>query len=170
MTLSFLNPEEILSKLSLEDNMIVADFGCGSGGWVIPLSEKIDGEKIYAIDISEESLSVLEGKLKVKKIENINILKEDVEKKTSLQNNYCDLILMTNLLHGVKNMKKVVKEGSRVLRKGGTLLVSDWKISVLGNDLVPSKEIIKTAEGLGFKLSKEIDSGKYHYSLIFKKS
>jgi len=60
----FVNPIEILNKLDLKDDMIAVDFGCGSGGWVIPLAKKIEQGIIYAIDVQEEMLSVLESFIK----------------------------------------------------------------------------------------------------------
>lgn len=170
MNLSFLNPEEVLSKLSLDNNMIAADFGCGSGGWVIPLSKILDEGKIYAIDFLEEPLSVIQGKIRRENINNIHILKENVEDRVSIDNNYCDLILMTNLLSQVENIGKVLSEGIRTLRKGGMILVADWEVDKIGNKVVLSKDIIEIAKGLGLNLAKEFNSGKYHYVLIFKKS
>lgn len=170
MILSFLNPEEVLSKLSLDDNMIAVDFGCGSGGWVFPLSKILDEGQVYAIDLLEEPLSVMEGKIKRENIKNINLLKEDVEEQTSINNNYCDLVLMTNLLSEVKSIKNVLKEGMRVLRKEGRIIVVDWKIDKLGNKMILPKEITKIAEGLGLEVIKNFDSGRYHYTLILRKS
>ena len=48
--------------------MIAADFGCGSGGWAIPLAKKLEEGKVYAIDILEEPLSALRARAKLEKI------------------------------------------------------------------------------------------------------
>ena len=61
----FLNPSEVLESLELRKDMIAADFGCGSGGWVIPLAKKLEEGKVFAIDILEEPLSALRAKIKL---------------------------------------------------------------------------------------------------------
>ena len=64
----FVDPIEVLNKLDLRDDMVVADFGCGSGGWVIPLAKRLEQGIIYAIDLQEEMLSALESKLDRKSV------------------------------------------------------------------------------------------------------
>jgi ubiquinone/menaquinone biosynthesis C-methylase UbiE len=59
----FLNPEKILEKLNLNKKIVAADFGCGSGGWTIPLAKKV--KWVFAIDIQEEPLSALRSRMKL---------------------------------------------------------------------------------------------------------
>ena len=101
----FLNPSEVLKNFELRKDMVAADFGCGSGGWVIPLAKKLEDGKVFAIDILDESLSALRAKIKLEKILNIDVLKSDIEKTSRLLSNSCDLILMTNLLFEVADIK-----------------------------------------------------------------
>ena len=168
----FLNPSEILKKLRLGKSMIAADFGCGSGGWAIPLAKILKEGKVYAIDILEEPLSALRAKLKIEKVFNVEARKADVEKGTTLLSNSCDLVLMTNLLFECENKKKVMEEGKRVLKKKGKILVVDWQKD---NPLTPEiewldfEEIKKIAQELNLKLEKEFAAGSYHYGLIFEK-
>ncbi|GAH20696.1 unnamed protein product, partial [marine sediment metagenome] len=42
MNQGFLNPSEVLKQLKLKKDMIAADFGCGSGGWALPLAKKLE--------------------------------------------------------------------------------------------------------------------------------
>jgi len=167
----FLNPTEVLNKLELSKNMIAADFGCGSGGWVLPLTKILENGKIYAIDILEEPLSALSSKIKAQKLFNIEIVKGDIEKGTRLLRESCDLVLMTNLLFECENKKKVFEEGKRVLRKGGKILVVDWKKeSKLGPEKkVSPEEVKKLAANIGFKLEEEFEAGPHHYGLLFSK-
>lgn len=167
----FLNPNEVLKKLKLRENLIAADFGCGSGGWAIPLAKKLTEGKVYAIDILEEPLSALKSKINLEKIFNLETVKSDVEKTSKLLSESCDLILMSNLLFEVMDMKKVFEEGKRVLRRGGKILVIDWKEDApFGPEKkVSPEEVKKIAQEINLKLEKEFAAGLYHYGLILVK-
>jgi ubiquinone/menaquinone biosynthesis C-methylase UbiE len=169
--MEFLNPAEILKKIKLEKNMTAADFGSGSGGWVIPLAKILEDGRVYAVDILEEPLSALRSRAKLEKLFNIVAIKANVEKGVRLPNDSCDLVLMTNLLFEAGDGKKaIIEEGKRVLRKGGRLLIVDWKPGQLGPQEKVSREEIKEATGgTGLKLEKEFDAGSYHYGLILVK-
>ena len=170
----FLNPSEVLKQLKLRKDMIACDFGCGSGGWVIPLAKILEEGKIYAIDILEEPLSALKGRAKLEKILNVETIRSNVEAKngSKLSDNSCDLVLMTNLLFECDDKKIVLEEGKRVLKPGGRILVVDW---IKDNPLTPEiewvdfEEIKKIAKELDLKLEKEFEAGLYHYGLIFSK-
>jgi len=170
----FLNPSEVLKQLKLRKDMIACDFGCGSGGWVIPLAKILEEGKIYGIDILEEPLSALKGRAKLEKIFNIETIQSNVEAKngSKLSDNSCDLVLMTNLLFECDDKKIVLEEGKRVLKPGGKILVVDW---IKDNPLTPEIEwvdfgqIKKIAKDLDLKIEKEFQAGLYHWGLILVK-
>jgi len=168
----FLNPAEVLKNLDLKKDMIAADFGSGSGGWVIPLAKILEEGKVYAIDILEEPLSALKTKIKLDKtLNNIETVKSDIERTSKLLSNSCDLVLMTNLLFEVEDIKKVMEEGKRVLKEGGRVLVVDWKkASSLGPEKRVSVKVVKeAAKEINLKLEREFEASIYHWGLIFKK-
>ena len=168
----FLNPSEVLKQLRLKEDMVAADFGSGSGGWVIPLAKKLKDGKVYAIDILEEPLSALRAKTKLEKIVNVQTIKADVERGVNVLGDNIDLVLMTNLLFECQDKKSVLAEGKRVLKKGGKILVVDWiKDNPLTKEIekVSFDEIKKFAEQLGLKLEKEFEAGAYHHGLILAK-
>lgn len=170
----FLNPEEILKQLRLSENAKVADFGCGSGFWTIPLAKILKEEKIYAFDIREQALSALRGRAKLEKINSIETKLCDLEKpqSTGLNDNLLDFVLIPNLLFQNENKKNIMEEAKRVVKKGGEILVLDWsKSSSLGpkENLAPKEEIKRIAMELNLKLEKEFQAGSFHYGLIFKK-
>ena len=168
----FIDPNDILKQLNLKEGMTAADFGCGSGGWVIPLAKQLEGGKVYAIDILEEPLSALKAKASLEKITNIQSIVADVEKGVDIWEESCDLVLMSNLLFQCEDKKKVLQEGKRVLRPGGRVLIVDWQKD---NPLTPEIEwvdfsqIKKIAKDLNLKLEKEFEAGIYHYGLVLVK-
>ena len=170
----FLNPQEVLNQLKLHPNMIAADFGSGSGGWVLPLAKKLSEGKVYAIDVLPEPISVLEARSKSERIFNIQTILSDLENKKSstLAQNSLDLVLMTNLLFEADDKKGVMEEGKRVLKKGGEILVVDWKVNASTGpekDRVSAEEVKGIAKDLDLKLEKEFEAGSYHYGLLFSK-
>jgi ubiquinone/menaquinone biosynthesis C-methylase UbiE len=170
MEQQFLNPEKILEKLDLNKKMVAADFGCGSGGWTIPLAKKV--KWVFAIDLLEEPLSALRGRMKMEKLSNIDPLRANVEEKTTLLSESCDLVLMTNLLFQVENIKGVFEEAKRVLKKGGKILVVDWKENapVGPGERVSVEKIKEIAKESGFEFKEEFEAGIYHFGLIFLKN
>ena len=171
--MEFLNPTEVLNKLELKDDMVAADFGSGSGGWVLPLAGKLSEGKVYAIDVLPEPISVLEARMKSEKIFNIQTIQSDIESKkgSTLALSSLDLVLMTNLLFQVEDKKRVLGEGKRVLREGGKVLVVDWKpaASKGPEQRVSPDEVKEIAKELDLKLEKEFEAGSYHYALLFSK-
>jgi len=151
--------------------MTAADFGSGSGGWAIPLAKKLEEGRVYAIDILDEPLSALRGKIKTEKISNIEVVRADVEDNSTLADDSCDLVLLTNLLFQVDDKKKALAEAKRVLKKGGKILVVDWKddVSLGPEKKVLPEEVEKIAGELDLRLDEEFEAGAYHYALIFTK-
>lgn len=176
--MDFLNPEQVLNQLELANSMLAADFGCGVGGWAIPLANKLKDGRVYAIDVQEDALSGLRMKADMAKVRNIKPIRADLEGGLSghgslIQNNLLDLVLMTNLLFQAKNKKTIIEEAKRILRPGGQLLIVDWNPN---SPVGPSKgridpDTVKTmVQGMGFSLKKEVTAGSYHYGLVFIKS
>lgn len=171
---NFLNPQKVLEEFELKSTMTAADFGCGSGGWVIPLARKLEDGVVYAIDILDEPLSFLEAKLEFDKIRNVKLIKANVEKKkgSTLPDSFVDLVLMTNLLFQCKHKKDVLLEGKRILKQGGMILIVDWiKDNPLTKEIeyVSFDEIKKIAKELDLKVQKEFEAGSYHKGLTLIK-
>ncbi len=168
----FLNPNKVLNNLALREDMVAVDFGCGSGGWVIPLAKRLEEGKVYAVDILEEPLSVLQSRAKLEKLSNIETIRANVEGGTSLASNSVDLVLITNLLFQIEDKKAVFSEAKRILKKGGEILVVDWLPKVpLGpkKGRVSIDSVKKMAKDIKLKLKKEFTAGACHYGLVFTK-
>ena len=60
---------KISEALHLSDSSTVLDIGCGTGGLSVHLAEKCG--HVYAVDVSEEMIGVLERKISNEKIRNI---------------------------------------------------------------------------------------------------
>lgn len=170
----FLDPEEILNQLEIKNNMLAAEFGCGSGGFTLPLAKRLSQGLVWAIDILEGPLSVLKSRCILEKINNIKIIKGDIEREkgSTIPDSSLDIVVIPNVLFQSENKNAIIKEADRVLKNRGILLVIDWLSGVSSGpegervSVVGLKEITQKLE---LKFEKEIDAGKYHFGLIFRK-
>lgn len=171
--MDFVNPENILNQIALKKDNVAVDFGSGSGGWALPLAKKLEDGTVFAVDVQEEPLSALQGKARAENIKNIETILADVEKPiTQLGDETCDIVLMTNILFEVEDVKAVFEQAKRVLKPGGNLLVVEWKKdSPFGprQGRIEIQEVEKAAQGFSFKLEKELETGDYHYGILFEK-
>jgi len=171
---SFLNPSEVLKNLKLKNDILAAEFGCGSGGWTIPLAKILEKGKVFAFDILEEKLSVLRSCAKAEKLSNIESKKCDLEvpKSTELADNFLDLVLIPDVLFQVENKKAIMEEAKRVLKKNGQFLISDWNPGAsLGpkESRASEEEIKKIAAELALNFKENFEAGTFHYGLLFEK-
>lgn len=170
-----LNPDKILSKLDLKAGMTVTDLGCGTSGHFVFPSARIVGEKgkVYAVDILKSALSSIDSKAKMQNFDNIETVWSDIEifGGAKIADDSCDAVYLIN----VHSKPAMIKESLRILKKGGKLLLVDWKASATDNlgpatvDRVSREEVKKRIEEFKLKLEEEFDAGKYHWGLIYKK-
>ncbi len=170
----FLKVDEVLNNLDLKEDMVVAEFGCGSAVFALYLAKKLSKGRVYALDIQEEKLSALKGKASLEKVNNIFTVHCDLEatKGSNLQGGSLDIVLIPNVLFQSENKYAIMEEAKRVLKSGGQLLVIDWLKQGAGSPkhgLASPDEVKKMAGLLGFSLKKEFAVGDFHYSLIFIK-
>lgn len=169
-----INPEKILKELDLKEDMMAAEFGCGSGAFTILLAKKLKNGKVYGLDIQEEKLSVLKNRASLEGLGNIETILCDLEKPkgTSLQANYLDLVLIPNVLFQAEKKRAIIEEAKRVLKPAGQLLIIDWiKSAPIGpkEGTVTPEEVKKMAKDIGLNLKKEFAAGAFNYALLFTK-
>ncbi len=173
--MDFLKVEEVLNYLDIKDDMQVSEFGCGSAVFTIALAKKVSKGKVYALDIQEEKLSALKGKLAIEKINNVQTILCDLEalRGSTLPENSLDIVLIPNILFQAENKYAIIEEGNRILKSGGQILIIDW---LAGSPFSPQTGLISPDEvkEMAFKMSlslkREFIAGDFHYALLFTKS
>ena len=169
----FLNPQEILDTLNIKPTMTACDFGCGAGGWSIPLAKMLPSGMVYAVDILAEPLSFLISNASRQNVSNIKPILSDIEKGVKIINNEeVDLVLIINILFQSDSNELILNEADRILKKGGMMLIADWKDNNpmgIKDELVKFEEIKNAILKKEYSLEKEFDAGHYHRGLIFKK-
>ena len=169
----------ILSKVGLEENMRLADLGCGtSGHFSFPSASMVGrGGMVYAVDILKTVLETMNRRIKQEKIDNIKTIWSNLEifNATRIESNSLDVCLLINTLYQSHKRVEILREAIRMLKKEGKIVVVEWKNTALpfGPPLEErvKEELLKNgAKKLGLELETEFFAGKYHYGLIFIKN
>jgi ubiquinone/menaquinone biosynthesis C-methylase UbiE len=102
----------------------VLDFGCGPGGYILPLVELVGASgRVCALDIHPLALREVKKRAVRKGIENIEVIASDCS--TGLPDQSVDTVLLYDIFHGLARPDDVLRELHRILKSDGTLSFSD---------------------------------------------
>ncbi|PKL54337.1 MAG: class I SAM-dependent methyltransferase [Candidatus Methanoperedenaceae archaeon HGW-Methanoperedenaceae-1] len=168
---SFLDPDSILGKLGLEKDMVFADLGCGTGYFSIPASAIL--RKVYAVDVQQEMLDLLNTRIKKGKLTNIEPVLSDGN-SIPLANGSADIIFMANVFHELDDKEHMLAEARRVL-SDGKLVIIDWKkiemdIGPPVSERFSPEEVISICRNNGFEPDVNTEAGPYNYMIVFSLS
>ncbi len=163
--------KKFLRVIGIKKDQFVVDFGCGRGAYTIPASIVVGNKgKVYSIDKNKEALVDLKQKIRKKGLSNVEILKKDDDINLSIFKNSIDIVLLYDVLHLIKNRKKLFKALYRVLKPNGTLSVYPKHHDTEMN--MTLDEIISEIEDNGFNLynkllKKLMHSGSLEKGYVF---
>lgn len=108
-----------LKKIDISEYSHVLELGCADGPFLPTLNQYT--KNMIAIDINEDSIR--ESKLlnKILKLKQINLLCSD-GRALPFKDKSFDLIFCLEVLEHIKNIKQIVNEIYRILRKNGILI------------------------------------------------
>lgn len=113
-------------KENLKDGSTLVDLGSGSGFYTILSSKINENGKIIAVDLSNTMLGRLKETMEKKGIgKNVEIRNEDIE-HTTIAENTADIIVLSNVLHELKDARDIIKEMNRILKPGGVIIASEF--------------------------------------------
>lgn len=161
-------PKETLEKLGLTKHDIVADIGCGIGYFTIPASEI--GDKVYAMDISNEMLEDVKEKCKELNIDNVEIVKTE-EYDLKIPNEYVSFSILVNVLHEIEDKKRLLKEIIRISKKGSKIAIIEWdkKVTEMGPPVdhrLSKEDIANLFSELKLEIKTELEFGDCFYGIV----
>ncbi len=172
--LEYLNPDLIWEKAARPDSAVLVDIGAGTGFFALLFSRKMKNGKVYACDISGEMVSWMNGNLP-EESKGIVIPTKMEETSVPLSAGIADLVYMINLHHELEDPVMILKESFRLLKKGGKVVVIDWKKEEtpegppLGHR-VDERTIESHVRDAGFSEIAKYKELPYHYFLIGEKN
>lgn len=172
----FAHPKRNVAALPLQHGMRVADFGAGSGAYVLGVAERLEGSgTVYAIDIQRDLLRRILSDATKRGYKNVEIIWADLEapRASKLADASIDLVLISNLLFQVPDKTLVLREAARVVKPSGYVVIIDWSESFGGmgpikEDVVTKSSALAAAKKAALELQREFEAGAHHYGLILR--
>jgi|GEM_PF-775515 len=169
-------PVEIIEALDIKPGETVADIGAGAGYFTGWLSQAVGPQgRVYAVDVSDEAIQLLNNKIGFYPIRNINpVLCTETDLKLSSQS--LDLAFLLNTFSVVQQKETMLANLMTALKDRGRIAIIDWDAKKNGPPGPPRVErlseerVIKMAEQAGFRLSHRHDILPSQYFLEFVKS
>lgn len=170
MRRKILPPKETLLDLGLKPGEIVADIGCGIGYFTFPAAEIVapDG-KVYALDVSDDMLAIVETEKNRQNIANLEIVKTD-ECDLKLKSGSVTFAFICDVLHHMDDLKRFIVEIRRILSAEGKLVIVEWvkKESDFGPPIghrLASNDLGAILPELGFENIVCRNLGEDHYAI-----
>lgn len=153
----FLPRKRILKEVGIQPGFHVLDYGCGPGGYLVPLAEWVGKSgKIYALDVHPLAVQMVQNVASRNQLENVETILSDC--RTGLPNNSLDVILLYDTFHDLSDQNGVLEELHRILKPNGILSFSD-------HHMKENEIISKVTNGGLFKMLRK---GKKTYSFLKK--
>jgi len=151
----FLPRMNILEEVGIKPGFHVLDYGCGPGGYIIPLAELVGKSgKIYSLDMHPLAIQMTQNMTSKKRLTNVKTIRSDC--KTELPDNNMDVVLLYDTFHNLGDPNGVLKELHRVLKPDGILSFSDHHMK--------ENEIVSKVTNTG--LFRLLRKGKRTYSFL----
>jgi ubiquinone/menaquinone biosynthesis C-methylase UbiE len=168
--------EIFFREIDLPEGTVLLDAACGSGRYSLALSEHVgDRGLIYAIDLWEEGVGILERAIREKGIVNIRAFVGDL-RRCALEERAVDAVLLATVLHDLVQAgtgEDSLAELKRVMRPGGRLYVVEFR-KVDGPPGPPGRVRISEEElrgmllPFGFREEKTVGTGPATYLSVFR--
>jgi precorrin-6B methylase 2 len=166
----------LLESLKITPGMTVADIGAGSGVLTIPMAA-LTGEtgKVLAVDVQQEMLDLLDGKLRSRQIKNVELIL-GTEESPDLPAGSVDLALMVDVYHEFAYPYEMMLEISKAMKPGGRVVFVEFRME---DEKVPIKLVhkmsvaqVKKEIGLPefrLKWKETIDGLPWQHIIVFER-
>lgn len=154
--------DDVLSRLSIKQGMVVADIGAGSGLFSRPLAKAVaPGGKVYAVDIQQDLLDYVNQRAKQENIRNIQTVLGGYN-DPKLPARDIDLAFINDVLHHIENRAAYLKALGTYIKPAGRIAIIEMNKDDPNTPhksqpelLVSREQIAQWMSDAGFKLEQE---------------
>ena len=163
-------PEKLMDAIGVKPGMVIGEAGAGEGYFTFKLSRRV-GEtgKVYANDIVERVLKVIERRCEREGITNITTVLGKVEDPL-FPKGALDMVFMISAFHDFEKKVEWLNNVKPYLKPGGILVIVEVDPDKRGfgrGHLMTKDEILETVEKSSFKLDRIETFLAYHNIYVY---
>ncbi|MBE7171385.1 MAG: class I SAM-dependent methyltransferase [Williamsia sp.] len=167
------NTNLAISKFPLTPSSKVADIGAGSGYYTFKVATKIPDGKLYAVEIQDEMIRLLEENKSKLNNSNVEIVKGG-EQSPNLPDSSVDLAFMVDVYHELLYPREMLQNIRKALKPTGKLLLLEYKmedpsVAIKKLHKMSVAQVTKELAANGFTLSYKGDFLPLQHILVFDK-
>jgi ubiquinone/menaquinone biosynthesis C-methylase UbiE len=165
--------ESMLKALGVKPGATICDMGCGNGFYTLKLAEMV-GDKglVYAVDIQQEMLRLLESRAEQTNLKNIKpVLGSLIDPR--LPEGKLDLILCVDVYHEFSHPEHMLVAMRKALKKDGRLVLVEFRkedpnVPIKELHKMSKEQILKELIPNGFKLVEQFDKLPWQHMMFFQ--
>ena len=173
----FVNPQELVSRIGIQEGMHVADFGSGSGDLAIIMARRVgDAGRISALDVLPSAIESVQAKAKLADLKNITAARANLEilGSSGLEAGSQDVVFLANILWQSEKKKEILDEAARILKSGGIVAAVEWspgesKAGPPSDMRIGAEQLRQFVESVNLQFVESFPAGALHYGLCAKK-
>ena len=166
-------PKEVVDKLGIKPGWRVADLGAGGGYFTWYLAQAVGPQgKVYAADIDETALGMIEKGIKSRGI--ANVVPVRAEPGDAKLPEPVDLVFTCDTYHHMQNRVAYFQSLARYLKPDGQVAILDFRpkgffSGLLGHGTA-KEEIRREMESAGYRLAADYDIiDRQHFQIFSRK-
>ena len=166
------SPNLAVELLNLNKEMLVVDFGAGSGYFTSKLARQCS--VVYAVDVQQEMLEINAAQMRKKNITNVKYVLGKT-KYTNLPKNTFDLFLLVDVYHELEYPYEIMKDIKSTLKDDGVIVLLEYRkedpsVPIKPLHKMSVKQVVKEMKNIGLTLIDNIQKLPRQHMLIFGKS
>ena len=165
------SPNLAVDLLDLKKDMIVADFGAGTGYFTSKLARKCS--IVYAVDIQQEMLDLNAKQMLNKNINNVKFILGFTD-RTGLPKNSLDLVILVDVYHELENPLEIMNDIKSSLNQTGKVALIEYRkedptVPIKPLHKMSVEQVVKEMRQVNLKLHSNIQELPRQHMLIFSK-
>ena len=166
-------PDKVIAQMNLKPTDVVADVGAGTGYFSFRLSRAVPQGKVFAVDIQQEMLDVIEQRKRQLKAENVSGVRS-TEQDVKLPANSVDVVLMVDVYHEFAFPYEMMQSIVRALKPGGRVIQIEYRgedpdVPIKRSHKMTVQQARKEMEFVGLRWKEAQEFLPQQHFLVFEK-